>query len=200
MPVDREGRAGQRRGAQRTLVHPVAGVAEARGVAAEHLDIGHQVVAEGDGLGRLQVGEARHQGVGVGFGLGQQCALKGLELPRRAVARLPHPEPKVERHLVVARARRMQPPRRLADQLTQPGLHVHVDVLELLPVGEGPGLDLGLDGVQAPEDRRLVIGGDDADLGQHLGMRPRAGQVLAGQPPVEAYGNVDRLHQLVGLA
>ena len=52
VPVDREGRAGERRGAQRALVQPRAGVAEAAAVAAEHLDIGQQMVAEGHRLGR----------------------------------------------------------------------------------------------------------------------------------------------------
>ena len=41
-----------------------------------------------------------------------------------------HPEPEVGRHLVVARARGMQPAGRRPDQLGEPALHVHVDVLE----------------------------------------------------------------------
>ncbi len=43
-------------------------MANARAVAAEHFDIGHAVMAEGDGLGRLQMGEAGHDGVGMFFG------------------------------------------------------------------------------------------------------------------------------------
>jgi len=44
--------------------------------------------------------------------------------------------------LIVARARGVQPPGRGADQLGQPRLDVHVDVLELHPEGEGAGRDL----------------------------------------------------------
>jgi hypothetical protein len=50
-----------------------------------------------------------------------------------------------------------QPPRRRPDQLTQPRLHIHVDVLELVAEREGPGGHLGLNGLQAALDRRLVL-------------------------------------------
>ena len=65
------------------------------------------MVAEGHRLGRLHVGEAGHDGVGVGFGLVEQDALQRLQLPRRPVAGVPHPEPEIQGHLVVARAGRV---------------------------------------------------------------------------------------------
>jgi hypothetical protein len=52
VPVDREAGAGKRRGAERTLVHALDGVAHAAAVARQHLDIGHAVMAEGHRLGR----------------------------------------------------------------------------------------------------------------------------------------------------
>ena len=64
MPVDREGRAGERRRAERAFVEPRARVGEAAAVARQHLDIGEQMVAEGDRLRRLQMGEAGHDHVG----------------------------------------------------------------------------------------------------------------------------------------
>ncbi len=66
--VDREGGAGQRGGAQRQAVDALAAVGHALGVAAEHLDVGQHVVAEGDRLRDLHVGEAGHDGVGMLFG------------------------------------------------------------------------------------------------------------------------------------
>jgi hypothetical protein len=156
VPVDGEGRAGQGRGAQRALVHPRPGVGEAAGVAAEHLHIGHHVVAEGHRLGRLQVREAGHQRVRVRLGLGQQGALQRLDLADGAVAGVTNPKAEVERHLVVARARGVQPPGRRADQLAQPRLHVHVDVFVLVAEGKGPGGDLRLDGRQPALDSFLV--------------------------------------------
>ncbi len=61
------------------------------------------------------------------------------------VDRIAHPETKIERHLVVARTRRVQPPRRLADDLGQPGFDVHVDVFERLLEGERSRLDFARD-------------------------------------------------------
>ena len=50
----------------------------------QHLDIGHQMVAEGHRLGRLQMGEARHQRVGDSTGLGHQRPLQLGDLADRA--------------------------------------------------------------------------------------------------------------------
>ena len=60
LPVDGKRRAGERRRAQRRFVQAAPGVGEAPPVAAQHLDIGEHVVAEGDRLAVLQMGEARH--------------------------------------------------------------------------------------------------------------------------------------------
>ena len=62
--VDRKRGAGERRGAQRAFVEPCAGIARTATVAREHFDIGEQMMAEGDRLGRLQMGEARHHRAG----------------------------------------------------------------------------------------------------------------------------------------
>ena len=85
--VDRERRAGQRGGAQRAFVEPYAAVGEAPPVAAEHLDIGHHVVAEGDRLGWLQMGHAGRHGGGVALGLVDQRGLQRLQLAVDAVDR-----------------------------------------------------------------------------------------------------------------
>jgi hypothetical protein len=52
-------------------------IAHARKIAAEHLDIGHAVMAEGDRLRRLQMGEARHHRLGMLLGRVE----KGLDQP-----------------------------------------------------------------------------------------------------------------------
>ena len=41
-----------------------------------------------------------------------------------------HPQPEIGRDLIVARARGVQPPRRRPDQVGEPALDIHMDVLE----------------------------------------------------------------------
>jgi hypothetical protein len=66
--VDRVGRAGQCGGAERQAVGALAAVDEALGIAAEHFEVGQHVVAEGDRLRDLHVGETGHRGGGFFFG------------------------------------------------------------------------------------------------------------------------------------
>ena len=63
---------------KRELIEALATVQQAVAIAAQHLEPGHEVVAKGDGLCRLEVGEAGHDGVGIGFG---QIRQGGQQLP-----------------------------------------------------------------------------------------------------------------------
>ena len=76
VPVDGERRAGQRRRAQRALVEPRARIGEPAAVARQHLDIGEQMMAEGDGLRRLQMREPRHDERAVRFRLARERELQ----------------------------------------------------------------------------------------------------------------------------
>ncbi len=88
------------------------------------------MMAERHRLRRLQMRKARHHRAGMLERFLRQRALKRLERGVERVDRIPHPQPEIGRHLVVARARGMQPPGRRADQLAEPALHVHVDVFQ----------------------------------------------------------------------
>ena len=103
------------------------------------------MMAEGDGLGRLQVREARHDRAGMRLGLARHRQHQRADLRADVVERVAHPHLEVERDLVVARARRVQPPRRRADQLGEAGFDVHVNVFERAREREGPGLDFAGD-------------------------------------------------------
>ena len=108
----------------------------------------------------------------MGLGLGQESRLQRPELSLGAVAGLADPHAEVERHLVVARARGVQPSGDGADQLAQAGLHVHVDVFEFLAEREGAGVHLG----QGFENRPVA----DA----HVRLDPREVEHRLGQRPV----------------
>ena len=84
---------------------------------------------------------------GVPVGAVQQGRLQRLQLADGTVAGVADPQAEVDGDLVIAAARGVQTPRRLADQLIEARLHIHVDVLELVAEGEGPGDDLGFDRV-----------------------------------------------------
>jgi hypothetical protein len=87
-----------------------------------------------------------------------------------------------------------------ADDLPQPGLHVHVDVLEGGIEWEGAGFDLRGDFGEALDQRALVFGGDQADRGEHSGVRGRASQVEASERPIEVDRGRKALHSRVRLA
>ena len=137
--IDRKRGAGERRRPEGAFVHPRARIGKPAAVAREHLDIGHHVVAPCHRLGRLQVGEARHDPIRPGLGLIEEGRHQRADPLNGRVALAAHPEAEIDRDLIVARARGVQPPGRGADQLGQPRLDVHVDVLELHPEGEGAG-------------------------------------------------------------
>ena len=73
--------------------------------------------------------------------LGERALISG-ERRVDAVDRVAHPQPEIGRDLIVARARGVQPPGRRPDQLGEPALDVHVDVLERALEREFAGFDL----------------------------------------------------------
>jgi hypothetical protein len=77
--VDREARPRERRRAERALARPAMRIDKARTIALRHLVIGHQVMAERDGLRGLEVGEAGHDAAGMFFGAGDQRNLQRTE-------------------------------------------------------------------------------------------------------------------------
>ncbi len=71
------------------------------------------MVAEGDGLGHLQMGEAGHDGLGVSRGFFGERQLQVLQLSVEMVDRVADIEAEIRGDLVIARARRMQAYRRV---------------------------------------------------------------------------------------
>ncbi|OIQ67715.1 hypothetical protein GALL_507040 [mine drainage metagenome] len=184
-PVDGEGGAGQRRGAQRQAVDAGAAVAQPLGIAREHFHIGQQVVAEAHWLRDLQMSEAGHDGVRVPCGQRHQGALQRVQLCNRLVDGVAQPKPDVGCDLVVAAAAGMQALASVADELSQPGFDVEVDVFEFEFPVEALRLDVLADLRHAAFDRCKIVAADDAALRQHGGVGQRAGDIEQRQPLVE---------------
>ena len=114
-------------------------------VAAEHLHVGEEMVAERDRLRALQVGEPRHDALGVLARAQRQRLLQAGDLPDQLVHGVADPESEIDRDLVVARARRVQPAGHRPDVGGEPRLDVHVDVFERALEGERAVLDFATD-------------------------------------------------------
>ena len=97
------------------------------------------------------------------------------------------PEPQVGRDLVVAAAAGVELAADVADAVDQRPLDVHVDVFQLVAEREVAGGDLLADLLQAGDDLVPLVVGEDADLGQHVGVGDRAADVVGVEPAVEAH-------------
>ena len=112
------------------FVEPLARIGKAAAVARRHLDIGQQMMAEGHRLRGLQMGKAGHHRAGMLERLVGERALVGRERGIDRVDCVAHPEAEIGRHLIIARARGMQPSGRRADHVGQPALDIHMNVFE----------------------------------------------------------------------
>ena len=125
------------------------------------------MVAQVHGLGALQVRVAGHLPVEVLRGAldehGHQRGDRTLDLGC-ALARVHR---QVGHHLVVARARRVQPAADRSDDLRQAPLDRHVDVFVVGLEREALVAQLGRHRVEAGEQGVAVLSGDDAALGEH---------------------------------
>ncbi len=153
------------------------------------------MVAERHRLGGLKVGEARHHARHMLLGAGDQRALQPGERGIRLVDRIAHPELEIGRDLVVARAGRVEPARGGADQLGEPVLDMHVDVLERRIFGDAATLIFVLDLVEPLLDRVGILLRHDAVGGEHGDVDAAGGDVLAPQALVEPDRGIYRAHE-----
>ena len=148
-------------------------------------------MAEGDGLGALQVSVAGHDGGGVLTGLFADHLDELHDVALQHVAVVPQRQADIQRHLIVAAAAGVQALARVADAGGEGLLHKGVHIL-------GVGVDLQCagsqvvgDGSQTVEDILAVLFGDDALLGQHGGVDAAAAHILRDHALVKADGGVE---------
>ncbi|MDT4854518.1 hypothetical protein FQZ97_888240 [compost metagenome] len=107
------------------------------------------MVAEGDRLGGLKMREARHDGCSMFF-----CTFKeGFNQAFQRYSSLLHflldPEAEINRHLIIARAGRVQAPGRGTNKIGKARFDIHMNVFELAREGEFSVLNFLEDGFQA---------------------------------------------------
>src|SRR5206468_13021261 len=113
-------------------------------------------MGEENGLGALGVRVARRDGAPVARREGDE---RLLEPPDRAVERVAlgaQPEAKVERHLVVAAAAGVQLAAERPEELHEPPLDRHVDVLVRGEKAEAARIELAADGPESPFEPRAL--------------------------------------------
>ena len=199
LAVDRIGRAGQRRRPQRAFVHAGACIVETTAVAREHFDIGEAMMAEGDRLGRLQMGEARHhrRRMRTACITSARCNSSN-PADARAYRRAPRAADRL-RPGRCASARCAARAGRTHD-LREPGFDIEMDILQLAFESESALGNRSGDLVKPAHDRVGIGLGNDALGGKHLGMGLRACDIVIGKPFVEIDGDVYLLHDPGGAA
>jgi len=86
----------------------------------------------------------------------------------------------------------VQPPTRVADLVDQPGLDVHVNVLERRFPRQLTTLQPCRHAPEPADDRGGVLGADQPLGGEHLGMGDRPCHIMRQQPAIEADRCVQR--------
>ena len=191
--VDRHRRASQGGRPERRDVHATAHIGEALAIPLGHLDIGEQVVGQGQGLGPLQMGVAGHQGVGVGLGLGQQGALEAQQGPIDGIDPIPQPEAHIGAHLVIATAAGVQLLAQGTQQLDQAPLHGEVHVLGLDARLELTGGHLRTHLLEALLQADGLLKADHAADPEHAGMGDGAIEILLQQGNIETDRGIEPL-------
>ncbi len=180
-------------GAERQHAGLALGEGEALTVAREHPEVGEQVMGEIDRLRALQMGVAGHGPVQVLLRARQQDPHQLADRDLRGGRALARVHGEIGHHLVVARARGVQPPAHGPCDLGQAALDGHVDVLVPGRELEAVLAQLLLDRVKSRQQRLQVLGGDHAALGQHPRVRPRGRHILRPQAAIEADRGVEAL-------
>ena len=175
------------------------GVEKTAAIAAQHLGVGEQVVAQRDHLGALQVRVAGQQRGGVlARAPAQRQPTRGRSPAAMSTQARRAYSLQVGGHLIVAAARGVQSPAGLADDLDQSRLDVHVDVLERGLAARARPTRISWATCSRPATIRVgVRGGDEADRGQHAGVRLTAADVVAQQPAIEVDAGIQRRRRRV---
>ena len=145
-------------------------------------------MGQADGLGRLHVRAPRKDGVLILHGFFAETGDELYEEVLPLGEAVGNEEPEGEPHLVIAASARMQAFADLAHDFREPGLDVHVHVLEFGLPDKGALPDFTGDLIQALHKSVSVFPADDALAGQHAGMSLRATDILGSKIAIVGFG------------
>ena len=127
---ERQGRPGEGACSERALTRGGRGRAEPAEVALQHLDPREQMVADGHGLGALEMRVAGHRRLRVGLGAVQQDSCERRDCRARLGTGVGDVEPERRGDLVVAGAAGVDLPADIAEQALDRRVHVFVAGLD----------------------------------------------------------------------
>ena len=88
------------------------------------------MVAPSHRLRHLQMRKSRHRPISPRRSLRQKRLHQRFDPCNRRITLIAHPQPEIQRHLIIARPRRVQPACRFTNHFFQPRLDIHVNVFQ----------------------------------------------------------------------
>ena len=140
---------------------------------------------ERDWLSDLQMGEARHHGGGVLFGLIEECVLHLSQQAGDFVDRFAQPHAQIGCDLIIARTGGVQALSRLSDEGDEPPLDVAVDVLGFERPAKASRFDFSGDPGKAARDRLDIRSRQNPGGVEHARMRKGRPDVVQREAPVK---------------
>ena len=139
-------------------------------VAREHSKIRHEMVGKEDGLRTLEMRIARHNHIPMLCSGLCEGLLQRANVCHHVHDGMAYKEMRIESHLIVAAACRVQAAARIADCVRETLFDIHVNIFKCHTEIKIFVLDLGKDVLQPLLDCRMILLREDADLGEHGGM------------------------------
>ena len=176
--IQRIGSACQRAGAQRHYIHALHGILHPADITEEHLSIGQQMVAKGDGLRPLQMGISGHDGLAVFHGLVGQHGAQLFQLADKPGGFLFQRHADIQGYLIVPAPGSVQPLTGAAQTLGEFALHKGVDVLGVGVDGQCARSDLIADFLQLVANLLRLRFVDDSAGSQHSSVGDAPADIL----------------------